>query len=209
MSIFEIMRKNRLIAVVSIHEESHADALSQALLSAGLSCMEVTFRTSAAVAVISHTRNKSPQMSVGAGTILSIEQAKEAAKAGAQFIVSPGFNQRIIEWCQSRDIPVIPGVATPTEMMSALELNLTNLKFFPSELLGGVNYLKTMSGPYPQIKFIPSGGINENNMLEYLKLGNVLAIGGTWFVKSDLISSANFTKITSLAKQAVENIQDL
>lgn len=175
-----------IIPVIKLNRVEEAVPLAQALLAGGIPVAEVTFRTEAAAEGIATIRREFPQMLVGAGTVLSTEQATAAIEAGAQFVVSPGSNGKIIDRVLTAGVAMIPGVATPTEIESAMEKGLRVLKFFPAEALGGIAMLKALAGPYPQIKFVPTGGISAGNMKEYLHQKNVLAVGGSWMIHSDL-----------------------
>lgn len=175
-----------IIPVIKLNRVEEAIPLAQALLAGGIPVAEVTFRTEAAAEGIATIRREFPQMLVGAGTVLSTEQATAAIEAGAQFVVSPGSNGKIIDRVLTAGVAMIPGVATPTEIEAAMEKGLRVLKFFPAEALGGIAMLKALSGPYPQIKFVPTGGISAGNMKEYLHQKNVLAVGGSWMIHSDL-----------------------
>lgn len=195
-----------IVPVVVIDNEKYADALAEALISGGLLCAEITFRTDAARKVLSRLSNKYPQLLLGAGTVLSVDQVKEAIDSGAKFIVSPGLNINVAEYCKKKDIPHTPGVVTPTEIETAMELGLNLLKFFPAEASGGINYLKAVSAPYKNVKFIPTGGIDESNFLSYLKLPQVAACGGSWMVKKELIASGAFDKIKKLTSRSVSDM---
>ncbi|TAK54082.1 MAG: bifunctional 4-hydroxy-2-oxoglutarate aldolase/2-dehydro-3-deoxy-phosphogluconate aldolase [Bacteroidetes bacterium] len=192
----------KIIPVVVIENEESAEPLAEALLEGGLPTMEITFRTAAAQNAITMVVDKYPNMLVGAGTVLSIEQVKAASSSGAKYIVSPGFNRDVVEYCLKNDIPVTPGVLTPTEIETALNMGLQVVKFFPAEAIGGVKYLKAISAPYKNIKFIPTGGINESNVASYLSLPQVHACGGSWMVKSELIKARRFGEIRELTKRA-------
>jgi 2-dehydro-3-deoxyphosphogluconate aldolase/(4S)-4-hydroxy-2-oxoglutarate aldolase len=193
-----------VVPVVKIDHAGEAMNLGQALLEGGLPCAEITFRTSAAEEAMQIISSSLPEVILGAGTVLSVDQAEKAVNAGAQFIVSPGFNPIIVDWCLENKMPVTPGVATPTEIEMALNKGLKTLKFFPAEALGGVRTLKALAAPYKDVKFIPTGGINPDNLADYLRLPCVHACGGSWLVKSEMISQAEFSKITALAKKARE-----
>lgn len=175
-----------IIPVIKLNRVEEAVPLAQALLAGGIPVAEVTFRTEAAAEGIATIRREFPQMLVGAGTVLTTEQATAAIEAGAQFVVSPGSHGKIIDRVLTAGVAMIPGVATPTEIEAAMEKGLRVLKFFPAEALGGIAMLKALSGPYPQIKFVPTGGISAGNMKEYLHQKNVLAVGGSWMIHSDL-----------------------
>ncbi len=184
--IYESIGKVGVIPVIKLERVEDAVPLARALLEGGIPVAEVTFRTEAAAAGIAAIRRELPQVLVGAGTVLTPDQAAAAVDAGAQFVVAPGSNGRVIERVLAAGIPMIPGVATPTEIEAALERGLQVLKLFPAEVLGGLAMLKALSGPYPQVKFIPTGGISGANLESYLRQKNVLAVGGSWMVQSDL-----------------------
>ena len=175
-----------IIPVIKLNRVEDAIPLANALLAGGIPVAEVTFRTEAAAEGIAVIRREIPQMLVGAGTVLSTEQAIAAVEAGAQFVVSPGSNGKIIDKVLDSGVVMIPGVATPTEIEAAMGRGLSVVKFFPAEALGGVAMLKALAGPYPQMKFVPTGGISASNMKDYLQQKNVLAVGGSWMVQSDL-----------------------
>jgi 2-dehydro-3-deoxyphosphogluconate aldolase/(4S)-4-hydroxy-2-oxoglutarate aldolase len=197
-----------VVPVISILNAEDASPLGDSLTKAGLSCAEITFRTQAAEEAIRRLANEFPEMLVGAGTVLSVAQAEQAASAGAKFIVTPGFASNVVEWCIEQDIPITPGVATPTEINMALAYKLNILKFFPAEALGGVKMLKAISAPYGGVKFIPTGGINTGNLATYLSLPSVHACGGSWMVKRDMISSGDFGTIHKLVVEAVEIVSE-
>ena len=168
--------------------------------------MEITLRTDDGVKAIEHIRHEVPEMYVGAGTVITLERAKQAVQAGAQFIISPGLNVPVIQWCQERNIPVFPGVATPSEVEAALNLGLRELKFFPAEAAGGVPMLRAFASPYPMATFLPTGGIGLQNMMEYLALPNVLACGGSWLCPQKLLTENRFDQVQWLARQAVTTL---
>lgn len=193
----------RIIPVVAIQNADDAKPLADALQNGGLPCAEITFRTAAAARAIRNiAQNK--EMLVGAGTVLQVDQVKAAVDAGAQFIVSPGFSNKVVSYCIDNKIPVTPGICTPTEIERALDYNLQVVKFFPAEAFGGLNTLKALSAPYNMMKFIPTGGIGMHNLDQYLAFPPVLACGGSWMVKSDLITGGKFDSITDLSRKAVE-----
>jgi len=192
--------------VVKIEKPEDALSLGRALLVGDLPIAEITFRTSAAEESIKILTKELPELLVGAGTVLTVEQAKKAVSAGAKFIVSPGFNPRVVDYCIENSIPVTPGINNPTQIEMALERGIEIVKFFPAEASGGLSLLKSMSAPYTNIKFIPTGGINQNNLCSYLSNDKVLACGGSWMVKLDLISSGNFDEITRLTREAISTI---
>lgn len=192
-----------VIPVVAIENAENAASLGEALSAGGLPCAEITFRTDAAAESIKIMTDKFPEMLVGAGTVLTIEQAQIAHDSGAKFLVTPGFDDEIVRWSIEKGIPIFPGVATPTEINMALRYGLKTLKFFPAQALGGVPTLKAISAPYGGIRFIPTGGISLQNLADYLSLPSVVACGGSWLVKKALIADGEFGKITQLAEEAV------
>lgn len=186
VEIYNRIGKAAIIPVIKLERVEEAVPLARSLLAGGIPVAEVTFRTSAAAEGIAAIRREVPQMLVGAGTVLTTDQANAAIQAGAQFVVSPGSNGKIIDRVLAAGVAMIPGVATPSEIEAAMERGLNVLKFFPAEALGGIAMLKALSGPYSQIKFVPTGGISANNMKDYLHQKNVLAVGGSWMIQSDL-----------------------
>jgi 2-dehydro-3-deoxyphosphogluconate aldolase / (4S)-4-hydroxy-2-oxoglutarate aldolase len=192
-----------IVPVIAIENAEDAQPLAQALVEGGLPCAEVTFRTAAAKNSIEQMAKAYPAMMLGAGTVLTIDQVKAAIGAGAKFIVAPGLNPKVVEYCLANNIPVTPGVATPTEIEVALGYGLDVVKFFPAEANGGLEFLKAISAPYKNLKFIPTGGIDERNLLSYLNFNRIHACGGSWMVKSDLITNKKFDEIKKLTTQAV------
>lgn len=193
-----------VVPVVVLEDAKDALPLAKALIEGGLPCAEVTFRTEAAEESIRRMSEKYPDMLVGAGTVLTIEQVDRAVKAGAKFIVSPGFDPEIVDYCLSKDIPVFPGCITPSEVAQAAKRGMKVVKFFPAEQAGGVSMIKAMVAPYTMMKFMPTGGINAKNLKEYLEYDKILCCGGSWMVKGDMIRSGAFDKIKELTKEAVE-----
>jgi 2-dehydro-3-deoxyphosphogluconate aldolase/(4S)-4-hydroxy-2-oxoglutarate aldolase len=192
----------RIVPVVVLEAASDAAALGSALKAGGLPCAEVTFRTDAAEDAL-RTLCRDSELLVGAGTVLRPEQVDRALDAGARYIVTPGFSRSVVERCQARGVPVYPGVATPTEIQMALDAGLDVVKFFPAEASGGVAALKAIAAPYGMVRFIPTGGINAENLATYLSLNAVLAVGGSWMVSPALIASGNFAEITRLTRHAM------
>lgn len=207
--ILQIIQKCGVVPVISIPTPEDSPRLGEALLEAGLPCAEITFRTAAAEDAIRMLVHSHPGILVGAGTVLSINQAEKAVDAGARFIVSPGFDQKIVTWCKEKGILVTPGVATPTDINMALEYNLEILKFFPAEAFGGVKILKAIAAPYRGVKFIPTGGINEGNLADYLRLPAVFACGGSWLVKRKLIEEGRYDQIKDLTKAALKIVKQV
>jgi len=204
--ILEKIGEIGIIPVVKIEKAKDALPLGRALIDGDLPIAEITFRTSAAEESIKTLTSELPKLLVGAGTVITVEQTKKAVSAGAKFIVSPGFNPRVVDYCIENSIPVTPGINSPTQIEMALERGIEVVKFFPAEASGGLPLLKSMSAPYTGIKFIPTGGINQNNLCSYLSNNKVLACGGSWMVKANLISSGNFDEITRLTKEAVSTM---
>ena len=200
--ILEQLGTYGIVPVVVLQDAAKAEPLAEALCKGGLACAEVTFRTDAAEESIRIMSEKFPEMLVGAGTVLTIEQADCAVKAGAKFIVSPGLNPEVVKWCQAHEVPVIPGIVTPTEMEQAIGLGLTMVKFFPAEPAGGISMIKAMAAPYTGIRFMPTGGINAKNLEDYLSCDKILCCGGSWMVKGDLVKAGEFDKIRELTAEA-------
>jgi len=192
-----------IVPVVKLDNAKDALPLAKALYDGWLPLAEITFRTAAAEESIRSLTREMPEMLVGAGTVLTIDQVDRAAAAGAKFIVTPGFNRRIVEHCLAKGLPVVPGCSGPSDMEAAIELGLEVVKFFPAEPSGGVEYLKAVAGPYTSLKFMPTGGINADNLNAYLSLKNVTACGGSWMVKPELINAGDFAAITEITKQSV------
>lgn len=195
-----------IIPVVKIERVEDALPLGRALVKGGLPVAEVTFRTAAAEEVIKKLSSEMPELFIGAGTVLTIEQVKKAVGAGAKFVVAPGFNPTVVKYCIDNGIDIFPGVNSPSYIEAGLELGLKVFKFFPAEESGGLRLLKGMGAPYGDIKFIPTGGINQNNITNYLAFNKVLACGGSWMVKADLISGGKFDEIERLTKEAVQSM---
>ena len=192
----------QLIPVVALERAADAEPLADALCAGGLPCAEIMLRTEAALDSLRALAGREAFL-LGAGTVHSAEQAAAAVDAGAQFVVTPGFNPRTVMWCQENQIPVFPGIATPTDLELALEHGVETVKFFPAETLGGVNTLKVFSGPYGQMHFIPTGGIHAGNLADYLALPSVLACGGSWMVKA-----GDWAATTRLTAEAVELMKE-
>lgn len=193
----------RLLPVVVLDRAEDAVPLAKALLKGGLAAAEVTFRTSAAAEAISRIRREVPDMLVGAGTVLTTEQLADAGGAGAQFIVTPGFNPAIVAAAQAAGLPIVPGVNNPSGVEQAMAHGLDVVKFFPAEPSGGVPFIKALTGPYPAMRFVPTGGIGPANLASYLAVPAVLACGGSWMVDARLIQDGNFEEISRLTAEAV------
>jgi len=195
-----------IVPVIILDNVNHAIPLAKALKTGGINCAEITFRTQAAKESIKAISQELPQMLVGAGTILTIQQVDEAICAGAKFIVSPGLNPKIVRYCIEKDITIIPGCSSASTIETALELGLDTVKFFPAESIGGINMIKSLSAPYPNMNFMPTGGINLKNISSYLSFKKVIACGGSWIASKELINKDDFTTITKLSKEAVSAI---
>ncbi len=207
--VLEDISKIGILPVVVLEDAKDAKALGKALCDGGLPCAEVTFRTEAAKESIEILRKEFPEMYVGAGTVLTIEQVDQALEAGAQFIISPGFDEKVVKYCLEKNVPVTPGTCTPSDVQKCYQLGLDVVKFFPAEAAGGLKMIKSIAAPYPQMKFIPTGGINANNMTEYLEYDRILAIGGSWMVKNDFIKNGQFDQIENLTKEAVSKLKEV
>ena len=203
-NIINQIRAIGIVPVIAIADADKAVALAQALAAGGLACAEITFRTAAAAEAIRQIKDNVPDVLVGAGTILSTEQADTAMQAGAQFLVSPGFNPRVVAHCQANNYFIIPGCATPSDMEAALEMGLTLVKFFPAEQAGGLPYIKAVAAPYTSLDFLPTGGIGPKNLADYLSFPRVVACGGSWMATKDLIDAGDFATITHLSQEAAE-----
>ncbi len=204
----EKIRETGIVPVVVLEDARDAAPLAKALCDGGLPCAEVTFRTAAAEEAIRIMVKEFPQMLVGAGTVLTTEQVDRAVAAGAEFIVSPGLNPRIVKYCVDKGILIVPGCSNPSDVEQALENGLDVVKFFPAQQAGGLAMIKAMAAPYTGVKFMPTGGINAQNVREYLAYDRILACGGSWMVKGDLIKAGEFAKITELTKEASEIVRE-
>ena len=207
--ILEKLGQYGIVPVVVLNDSKDAEPLADALCEGGLACAEVTFRTEAAAESIKIMSEKHPEMLVGAGTVLTVEQVDEAVAAGAKFIVSPGLNSEVVKYCLDKNIAITPGVVTPSEMEQAIELGLNIVKFFPAEPSGGLSMIKAVSAPYTMLKFMPTGGINPGNVKEYLKSDKIFACGGSWMVKGDLVDAGDFDKIKELTKEAADIVKEI
>lgn len=207
--VLEELGNYGVVPVVVINNVEDALPLAEALCKGGLKCAEVTFRTEAAEGAIKAMTDAYPDMLVGAGTVLTTEQVDRAIKAGAKFIVSPGFDPEIVDYCLENDIVVVPGCMTPSEVAQGVKRGLEVLKFFPAENAGGIGMLKAMSAPYTSVKFMPTGGISAKNLADYLTFSKIVCCGGSWMVKADLINNKEYDKITELTKEAVELVASI
>ena len=207
--VLEKLGQYGIVPVVVLNDSKDAAPLADALCDGGLACAEVTFRTEAAADSIRIMTEKHPEMLVGAGTVLTTKQVDEAVNAGARFIVSPGLNPTVVKYCIEKNIPITPGVATPSEMEQAIELGLNLVKFFPAEPSGGLAMINAVAAPYTMLKFMPTGGINPDNVKDYLNSDKIFACGGSWMVKGNLINDGNFDKIKELTKEAVNIVKEI
>lgn len=205
--ILEQIQKIGIIPVVVLDCVEDAIPLGKALVEGGLPCAEVTFRTDAAEESIRLMAKEFPELLIGAGTVLTTDQVDRAVAAGAKFIVSPGINPRIVKYCVEKGIVIVPGCANPSDVEIALENGLNVVKFFPAEALGGLKMIKAMAAPYVGVKFMPTGGINAENVKAYLAYDRIVACGGSWMVASSLVREGKFSEITSLVKEAAEIVK--
>jgi 2-dehydro-3-deoxyphosphogluconate aldolase / (4S)-4-hydroxy-2-oxoglutarate aldolase len=207
--ILQQLGQIKVIPVIALEKAETAVPLAEALLAGGLPCAEVTFRTAAAAAAIRAMSQTFPELLVGAGTVLTVAQAEQAKAAGARFIVTPGFDAPVVDWCLAHDMPITPGVITPTDINQALAKGLDVLKFFPAEAAGGVPYLKAIAAPYGGVRFIPTGGINAANLADYLRLPMVHACGGSFMVEKSWLAGGQFDKVTAASAKAVAVVSQL
>ena len=202
MTVLERLARSIVVPVVVIDDAKDAVPTANAMVAGGIDVMEITFRTAAAPQAIKNVAENCPDMLVGAGTILNLEQCKLAVEMGAKFIVSPGLNPEVVSWCVANNIAVAPGCVTPTEIMAAIELGLNVVKFFPANVYGGLNAMKNLSAPFGGIKFMPTGGVNTANIKEYVDAPFIHAVGGSWVCPKADIAAGNFEKITNLCAEA-------
>ena len=208
-AVLEKIQELGIVPVVVLEDAKDAKPLAQALCEGGLPCAEVTFRTAAAEECIRIMAQEFPDMLIGAGTVLTTEQVDRAVAAGAKFIVSPGINPKVVKYCVEKGIPITPGCITPSEVEIAIENGLEVVKFFPAEQAGGLAMIKAMAAPYVGMKFMPTGGISPENVREYLAYDRIIACGGSWMVKGDLIKAGNFDKIVELTKEAAAIVKEI
>ena len=206
--ILKQIEETGIVPVVVLNDAKDAEPLAQALCDGGLPCAEVTFRTDAAEESIGIMTEKFPDMLIGAGTVLTTEQVDRAVAAGAEFIVSPGLNPKVVKYCVDKGILIIPGCANPSDVEQAIEYGLEAVKFFPAEQAGGLAYIKAIAAPYVSMKFMPTGGINPDNVKAYLAYDRILACGGSWMVKSGFINAGEFDKIKARVEEAVEIVKE-
>nr|WP_288642075.1 bifunctional 4-hydroxy-2-oxoglutarate aldolase/2-dehydro-3-deoxy-phosphogluconate aldolase [uncultured Anaerobutyricum sp.] len=207
--ITERFEKLGVVPVVVLEDTKDAVPLATALVEGGLPCAEVTFRTKAAAESIRLMTEQFPEMLVGAGTVLTIEQVDDAVRAGAKFIVSPGFDAEIVDYCLKNEIPVFPGCISPSEVAQAVKRGLKIVKFFPAEPAGGISMIKAMAAPYTGIKFMPTGGINAKNLENYLFCDKIICCGGSWMVKGDFVKAGEFDKIRELTAEVHKLVESI
>jgi 2-dehydro-3-deoxyphosphogluconate aldolase/(4S)-4-hydroxy-2-oxoglutarate aldolase len=204
--VLDEIRRLKIVPVIVIDDAARALGLADALAGGGLPCAEITFRTPAASEALRRIAAERPNVLAGAGTVLTTEQAARARDAGARFIVSPGINPKVVEWCQDHSLPVFPGICTPTEIETALECGLNVVKFFPAEPSGGVGFLKAIAAPFPDLSFMPTGGITAANVREYLAFKRVVACGGSWMAPQDWIQQGAFDRVREAVAAAVSSV---
>ncbi|MBQ0000635.1 MAG: bifunctional 4-hydroxy-2-oxoglutarate aldolase/2-dehydro-3-deoxy-phosphogluconate aldolase [Clostridiales bacterium] len=207
--VLEQLSSYGVVPVVVLNDAKDAEPLAKAMVEGGLPVAEVTFRTDAAEESIRIMAEKYPEMIVGAGTVLTIDQVDRAVAAGAKFIVSPGFDPEIVDYCLSKGICVTPGIITPSELAQAVKRGLEVVKFFPAEQFGGLATIKALAAPYTQVKFMPTGGISAKNIKDYLGFNKIIACGGSWMVKGDLVKAGEFDKIKDMCAEAVALVKEI
>ena len=207
--VLQLMKKSGVIPVVVLDDTAKALPTANALLAGGVSVMEITFRTAAAAGSIKAVSENCPEMLVGAGTVVTLDQCKQALECGAKFIVSPGFDPEVVSWCVERNIPITPGCVTPTEIMTAMKLGLNVVKFFPAGVYGGLKAMKALAAPFGGVKFIPTGGVDAKNLKEYLEAPFVHAVGGSWLCPKKEIAAGNFDAVTALCREASEIVKEV
>ena len=202
MEFRENLKATRIVPVIVIKELGHAVPLAKALVEGGLDILEITLRTGAALEAIRAISTQVPGAIVGAGTVINAQQFAQAAQAGAKFVVSPGLTEEVAQASRNQGVPILPGVATASDIMRGLALGLETFKFFPAETSGGAPAIKALGGPFPQISFCPTGGISTKNLASYLSLPNVIAAGGSWMIPADLNQADAFARATQMAREA-------
>ncbi|GJH42051.1 bifunctional 4-hydroxy-2-oxoglutarate aldolase/2-dehydro-3-deoxy-phosphogluconate aldolase [Pasteurella canis] len=207
VQLIEKLRQLRIIPVIALEQAEDIIPLAETLVNNGLPVVEITFRSTAAVQAIQLLRERKPDILIAAGTVLTTEQVVQAKKAGVDCIVTPGFNPKIVQLCQNLDLPIIPGVNNPMAIEAVLAMGIDTVKFFPAQASGGVGMIKALLGPYSMLQIMPTGGINLNNLQDYLSIPNVIACGGSWFVESTLIKAQNWNEIGRLTREVVASIR--
>lgn len=208
MNALERLRNAGVVPVVVLERAEDAVPAARAMLAGGMDVMEITFRTAAAAEAIRNVAAECPEMLVGAGTVLTVEQCEKAVALGAKFIVSPGFDAEIVDWCVERGVAVAPGCVTPTEIMAALKRGLSVVKFFPAGIYGGLKAMKALAAPFGQVKFIPTGGVSADNLAEYAAAPFVHAVGGSWLCPKADVAAGNFARIAELCAQSRRIVDD-
>ena len=209
MNVSERLAASAVVPVIVLDDAKDAVATARALLAGGVDVMEITFRTAAGADSIKAVAESCPDMLVGAGTVITLEQCKKAVECGAKFIVSPGFDEEVVRWCVENGVAVTPGCVTPTEIMAAMKLGLNVVKFFPAGVYGGLSAMKALSGPFGGIKFIPTGGVDAKNLKEYLDAPFVHAVGGSWLCPKKEIAAGNFDAVTALCREASQIVKEV
>lgn len=207
MDLKATLTRAGVLPVVTVVSSEQAVPLAEALLAGGLACVEITFRSDAAAAAIRAIRSHVPGMLVGAGTVLTVAQADAAVEAGAAFLVSPGFGPDVVDLAQARGVPMLPGIATPTELQAALRRDLRVVKVFPAAVLGGPAFLQALEAPYPMMRFVPTGGVTAANLADYLALDCVAAVGGTWLARASTIAAGAWGEVERLAREAAAIVE--
>ena len=209
MSLLDEIKKIGVVPVIALDDPTLASGLANALCDGGLPVAEITFRVDNAAEVMKVMKQTRPEILIGAGTVLTTKQVDDALSAGAEFMVSPGFNKDVTKYCAKRNVMHLPGVATPSEVEGAIELGLKTLKFFPAELNGGLAYIKALCAPYMNVSFMPTGGLNPSNLRQYLEFEKIVAVGGTWIAKTNMIKEKKFDEIKALAAQAASIVKEV
>ena len=206
MDVLDRCSKCGIVPVVVIHDEKDAVPTAEALLAGGVDVMEITMRTSAGLESIRRVSETCKEMLVGAGTVITLDQCKDCVRAGAEFIVSPGFDPEVVAWCLEQGVPVLPGCVTPSEIMAAMKLGIRTMKFFPANVYGGLKAIKSLGGPFVGITFVPTGGANADNLKEFILSPLIRAVGGSWMCTAADIAAGRFDRITGLCREAREII---
>ena len=209
MNVSERLAASAVVPVVVLDDAKDAVATAKALLAGGVDVMEITFRTAAAADSIKAVAENCPDMLVGAGTVITLDQCRKAVECGAKFIVAPGFDEEVVRWCVENGVAVTPGCVTPTEIMAAMKLGLNVVKFFPAGVYGGLKAMKSLSAPFGGVKFIPTGGVDAKNLKEYLEAPFVHAVGGSWLCPKKEIAAGNFDAVTALCREASEIVKEV
>ena len=209
MNVSERLARSAVVPVVVLDDAKDAVATAKALLAGGVDVMEITFRTAAAADSIKAVAESCPDMLVGAGTVITLEQCKKAVECGAKFIVSPGFDEEVVRWCVENGVAVTPGCVTPTEIMAAMKLGLNVVKFFPAELSGGLKMIKAITAALTSLKVMPTGGISASNVTEYLQNSKIFCAGGSWMVKGDMIKAGQWDEISAKVREAAEIVKSV